>query len=48
MVKHPVVCDECGIEVAHKTLPDVVHAVFVVSLVHIRNLLDLLLHFFEI
>jgi hypothetical protein len=48
MVKHPVVRDECSIKVAHETLPDVVNAVFVVPFVHIRNLLDLLLHFFEI
>jgi len=48
MVKHPVVCYERSIEVTHETLPNVVDAVLIVTLVHFRDILDLLLHLLEI
>lgn len=39
MVKNPIVRKESGVEVTHEALPDIVHTVFIVSFIHLRDAL---------
>ena len=39
MIENPSVGDDAGVELAHEALPDIIHAVLIVSLVELRHTL---------
>lgn len=48
MVQNPIIRDDPSVELAHKALPNVIHAVLIVSLVQLRHTLLFVLRLGEI
>ncbi len=48
MIQNPVIRDDSCIELAHEALPDIIHAVLVVSFIKLRHALLFLLRVREV
>ena len=48
MIQNPSIWDYAGIKLTHKALPDIVHAVFIVSFIELRHTLLFVLRFREV